>query len=134
MAFGYVDSFRFVTQKSGIVFLIRLQIFQTQVFPLKCYSQKASDNATQVFQKQVFQIQIFHNPKRKKTNPKSKIQIKNQNVEKLQALWLWAKYQSWNHQKSCKVWLINAFGKNLEETLKGRWKNIRESFVCIYSA
>jgi len=81
MAFGYVDSFRFVTQKSGIVFLIRLQIFQTQVFQLKCYSQKASDNATQVFQKQVFQIQIFHNPKRKKTNPKSKIQIKNQNVE-----------------------------------------------------
>ena len=209
--------------------------FAYRFFRYRFFSWSVTGNATQVFQKQVFQkqvfqIQIFHNPKRKKTNPKSKIQIKNQNVEKLQALWAkyqswnhkkklqslahkrvwqkfggksqkaleknlrecclhllglreaaptanntkyftrhfelkwlirstkhlvykhhlyeatpnkkwntknekqqaqWAKYQSWNHQKRCKGWLINAFGKRLEDTPKRRWKKSRE--FCLHS-
>ena len=56
-------------------------------------------------------------------------QKRNTQNEKHQAQW--AKYPSWNYQKSCKVWLINTFGKKIEETLKRRWNKICQSCVCI---
>ena len=122
MALGYVDSFRFVTQRSGIFPHLLTDFSDTgfSVEVLQATQHRFFRN--RFFRNKFFRYKFFtiQSAKKQIQNPKSRSKIKmlknckhcEQNI-KVEIT-----------KKICKVWLINAFGKNLEESLKRRWKKI----------